>query len=88
MHAIQMVQFILLPSMLLAGFMLSFKGMLIRAHCAGEVFPGTHALPAARRTLPRGNGSTEIAPELWPIAALHWSLPNPDMVVSESIRVS
>jgi len=72
MQAIQMAQFILLPSMLLPGFMLSFKGMLIRAHWAGEVFPVTHALPAARGMLPKGNGSTEIAPELWPIAALHW----------------
>src|SRR5580698_6513350 len=69
MQAIQMAQFTLLPSFLLSGFMFPFKGMPVWAQWAGEVFPTTHALRVVRGVLLKGNGLTEIAPDLWPIAA-------------------
>ncbi len=68
MQAIQMAQFTLLPSFLLSGFMFPFQGMPAWARWAGEVFPVTHALRIVRGVLLKGNGLTEIAPELWPIA--------------------
>jgi ABC-2 type transport system permease protein len=68
MQAIQMAQFTLLPSFLLSGFMFPFKGMPVWAQWAGEVIPTTHALRIVRGVLLKGNGLTEIAPDLWPIA--------------------
>jgi ABC-2 type transport system permease protein len=69
MQAIQMAQFTLLPSILLSGFMFPFKGMPVWAQLLGELFPTTHALRIVRGVLLKGNGVTEIAPDLWPIAA-------------------
>jgi ABC-2 type transport system permease protein len=68
MQAMQMAQFTLLPSMLLSGFMFPFHGMPRWAQWAGEMFPTTHALRIVRGILLKGNGATEILPELWPIA--------------------
>jgi ABC-2 type transport system permease protein len=69
MQAMQMAQFTLLPSILLSGFMFPFLGMPVWAQWAGEIFPTTHALRIVRGILLKGNGATEILPELWPIAA-------------------
>jgi ABC-2 type transport system permease protein len=68
MQAQQMAQFTLLPSMMLSGFMFPFKGMPIWAQWLGEILPLTHALRIIRGVLLKGNGLTEIWPELWPIA--------------------
>ena len=68
MQATQFAQFTLMPSFLLAGFMFPFRGMPLWAQWAGEVFPTTHAMRIVRGMLLKGNGWTEIAPELWPIA--------------------
>jgi len=70
MRSIQMVQFTWLPSILLSRFMFPFKGMPIWAQWAGEVLPTTHALRIVRGVLLKGNGVSEIAPDLWPIAVL------------------
>jgi ABC-2 type transport system permease protein len=69
MQAIQMAQFMLLPSFLLSGFMFPFRGMPVWAQWAGELFPVTHALRITRGVLLKGNGVGDIANELWPIAA-------------------
>ena len=69
MQAIQMAQFMLLPSFLLSGFMFPFRGMPMWAQWAGELFPVTHALRITRGVLLKGNGVGDIAHELWPIAA-------------------
>jgi ABC-2 type transport system permease protein len=69
MQAMQMAQFTLLPSILLSGFMFPFYGMPIWAQWAGGIFPTTHALRIVRGILLKGNGASEILPELWPIAA-------------------
>jgi len=43
--------------------------MPVWAQWLGEVFPMTHALRITRGLLLKGNGLSEIVPELWPIAA-------------------
>jgi ABC-2 type transport system permease protein len=68
MQAIQMAQFTLLPSFLLSGFFFPFSGMPVWAQWIGEFMPMTHAIRIIRGMLLKGNGATEIAPELWPIA--------------------
>ncbi|HLH49758.1 MAG TPA: ABC transporter permease [Roseiarcus sp.] len=68
MQATQFAQFTLMPSFLLSGFMFPFRGMPLWAQWAGEIFPTTHAMRIVRGMLLKGNGWTEIAPDLWPIA--------------------
>jgi ABC-type multidrug transport system permease subunit len=68
MQAIQMAQFMLLPSFMLSGFMFPFKGMPIWAQWAGELLPMTHILRIVRGILLKGNGFLDIAPDVWPIA--------------------
>jgi len=68
LQAMQMTFFFFLPSILLSGFMFPFRGMPGWAQTIGEVLPLTHFLRIVRGVLLKGNGFTEIAAELWPIA--------------------
>jgi ABC-2 type transport system permease protein len=68
MQAMQMTFFFFLPSMLLSGFMFPFRGMPEWAQWLGEILPLTHFLRVVRGILLKGNGTAEIAPELWPMA--------------------
>jgi ABC-2 type transport system permease protein len=68
MQAIQLAQMVLMPSFLLSGFIFPFLGMPVWAQWLGNVFPTTHAMRIVRGILLKGNGWSEIAPELWPIA--------------------
>ncbi|HEX4368149.1 MAG TPA: ABC transporter permease [Rhodopila sp.] len=68
MQAIQMAQFMLLPSFMLSGFMFPFRGMPVWAQWAGELLPMTHILRIVRGILLKGNGFAAIAPDIWPIA--------------------
>ena len=68
MQAVQFAQFTLMPSFLLSGFMFPFRGMPLWAQWLGQIFPTTHAMRIVRGMLLKGNGWTEIAPELWPMA--------------------
>ena len=63
-----MTFFFFLPSILLSGFLFPFRGMPDWAQVLGEVFPLTHFLRIVRGILLKGNGWSEITPELWPIA--------------------
>jgi len=69
LQAMQLTFFFFLPSMLLSGFMFPFRGMPSWAQTIGEILPLTHFLRIVRGILLKGNGFTEIAPNLWPIAA-------------------
>jgi ABC-2 type transport system permease protein len=69
MQAMQMTFFFFLPSMLLSGFMFPFRGMPEWAQWLGEILPLTHFLRVVRGILLKGNGTAEILPDLWPIAA-------------------
>ena len=52
----------------MSGFFTPFAGMPLWAQWIGEIFPTTHAIRIVRGVLLKGNGITEILPELWPIA--------------------
>jgi len=67
-QAMQMAQFTMLPSMMLSGFMFPFQGMPVWARAVGELLPLTHALRICRGILLKGNGFTEVLPNLWPMA--------------------
>ena len=69
LQAMQMTIFFFLPSLLLSGFMFPFRGMPSWAQWLGEIFPLTHFLRIVRGILLKGNGVSDIAPELWPLAA-------------------
>jgi ABC-type multidrug transport system permease subunit len=68
-QAQQLAQFGLLPSMMLSGFMFPFQGMPVWARMIGEAFPMTHVLRICRGMLLKGNGLSQIWPDLWPMAA-------------------
>jgi ABC-2 type transport system permease protein len=68
MQAVQLAQFTLMPSFMLSGFMFPFRGMPWWAQWIGNLFPTTHAMRIVRGMLLKGNGWSEIAPEIWPIA--------------------
>jgi ABC-2 type transport system permease protein len=68
LQAMQMAFFFFLPSLLLSGYMFPFRGMPGWAQDIGECLPLTHFLRVVRGILLKGNGLTEIAPDLWPIA--------------------
>ena len=68
LQAMQLTFFFFLPSMLLTGFMFPFSGMPGWAQMIGEVLPLTHFLRIVRGIMLKGNGISEVAPHLWPIA--------------------
>jgi ABC-2 type transport system permease protein len=68
LQAMQMAFFFFLPSILLSGFMFPFRGMPVWAQWIGSCLPLTHFLRIVRGILLKGNGLSEIAPEIWPIA--------------------
>jgi ABC-2 type transport system permease protein len=67
LQAMQMTVFFLLPSILLSGFMFPFRGMPDWAQWIGEALPNTHFLRIVRGILLKGNGWTEIWPNIWPL---------------------
>jgi ABC-type multidrug transport system permease subunit len=67
MQAQQMAQFILLPSLLLSGFLFPFAGMPVWAQMIGETLPLTHIVRICRGVLLKGIGWSEIFPNLWPM---------------------
>src|SRR5437764_6544779 len=69
LQAVQMAFFFFLPSILLSGFMFPFRGMPGWAQWIGTCLPLTHFLRIVRGILLKGNGPSEIAPELWPLLA-------------------
>jgi ABC-2 type transport system permease protein len=68
LQAMQMTFFFFLPSLLLSGFMFTFRGMPGWAQGLGEVFPLTHFLRIVRGVLLKGNGGADTWPSLVPIA--------------------
>ncbi len=68
LQAMQMTFFFFLPSILLSGFMFPFRGMPRWAQAIGEVLPLTHFLRVVRGILLKGNGLSDVARDLWPIA--------------------
>jgi ABC-2 type transport system permease protein len=67
LQAVQMTFFFFLPSLLLSGYMFPFRGMPGWAQDIGELLPLTHFLRVVRGILLKGNGFTEVLPDLWPM---------------------
>ncbi len=68
MQAQQLAQFVLLPSLLLSGFLFPFAGMPRWARIIGEGLPLTHIVRICRGVLLKGNGLRDVTPDLWPMA--------------------
>lgn len=64
-QAMQMMIFILLPSILLSGFMFPFDGMPVFAQWIGEALPTTHFIRLTRGIMLREAGLGEMSGELW-----------------------
>jgi ABC-2 type transport system permease protein len=62
--------FILLPSILLSGFMFPFRGMPVWAQWLGEGMPATHFMRIVRGLMLKGADLTDIASELVAIVAI------------------
>jgi ABC-2 type transport system permease protein len=66
LQAMQLTLFILLPSILLSGFMFPFEGMPALAQDIAEALPATHFLRAIRAVVLRDATLAEIRPDaLW-----------------------
>lgn len=68
LQAMQMAFFFFLPSILLSGFLFPFRGMPQWAQYLGQILPLSHFLRIVRGILLKGNGLSEVLPEIWPIA--------------------
>jgi len=66
-QALQMSFMVMLPSILLSGFMFPFRGMPGWAQAIGNVIPATHFINISRGILLKGSGLMEIWPHLWPL---------------------
>ncbi len=64
-QAMQMMVFILLPSILLSGFMFPFDGMPPFAQAIGEILPNTHFIRLTRGIMLREAALTELKPDLY-----------------------
>ena len=69
LQALQMSVFVLLPSILLSGFMFPFRGMPEWAQWLGSVLPLTHFLQLVRGIMLKGNEFAALWPHIWPILA-------------------
>jgi ABC-2 type transport system permease protein len=68
-QAMQMTFFILLPSILLSGFMFPFDGMPLPAQWIAEVLPMTHFMRLIRGVVLRGASLQELSGELMILGA-------------------
>jgi len=64
-QAMQMTIFILMPSILLSGFMFPFDGMPVVAQYIGEVLPTTHFIRLTRGIMLRDAALSELLPDLY-----------------------
>ncbi len=67
LQAMQLTFFYFLPTMLLSGFMFSFRGMPEWAQWIGNVLPTTYFLRMVRGILLKGNDWMELWPNIWPL---------------------
>jgi ABC-2 type transport system permease protein len=67
LQAMQASVFLLLPSILLSGFMFPFRGMPVWAQWIGEVLPATHFMRIVRGLMLKGAGLAASLP-----SCSHW----------------
>ena len=68
-QAMQMTMFILMPSILLSGFMFPFDGMPVVAQYIGEILPTTHFIRLTRGIMLRDAAIGELLPPLFYLLA-------------------
>jgi len=68
LQAMQLTFFYFLPNILLSGFMFPFSGMPGWAQAIGNILPLTYFHRMVRGILLKGNGWTELWPNVWPMA--------------------
>lgn len=66
-QALQLSFMVMLPSILLSGFLFPFMGMPLWAQIIGNTLPATHFIAISRGILLKGSGFMEIWPHLWPL---------------------
>lgn len=66
-QALQMSFMVMLPSILLSGFLFPFLGMPGWARVIGNMIPATHFISISRGILLKGSNFVEIWPHLWPL---------------------
>lgn len=69
-QALQMSIFVLLPSMMLTGFMFPFHGMPEWAQMIGRCIPLTYFVRIVRGIMLKGSEFADIVPHLWPLLVL------------------
>lgn len=69
-QALQMSVFVIMPSIIMTGFMFPFEGMPTWAQTIGKGIPLTYFLRIARGIMLKGANFVDIMPHLWPLALI------------------
>lgn len=69
-QALQMSVFVLLPSIILTGFMFPFQGMPVWAQMIGRCIPLTYFVRIVRGIMLKGAVFADILPDLWPLGLI------------------
>ena len=70
MQALQMTFFLLLPQILLSGFLFPFLGMPRWAQIIGEGLPATHFMRLIRGIMLKGADGSDLFNSFWPLGVL------------------
>ena len=65
LQSMQMTIFVLLPSILLSGFMFPYEGMPLIAQYIAEALPATHFMRLVRGVILRDVGFTDMLPDVY-----------------------
>jgi ABC-2 type transport system permease protein len=65
LQAMQLTVFLLIPSILLSGFMFPYEGMPDAAQWIAEALPATHFIRMVRAIVLRGATLMDLLPDLW-----------------------
>ncbi|PHS21906.1 MAG: mannose-1-phosphate guanyltransferase [Robiginitomaculum sp.] len=70
MQAMQLTIFLLLPQILLSGFMFPFRGMPVWAQAIGEMLPATHYMRLVRGIMLKGSTHSDLLADIWPLLVM------------------
>jgi ABC-2 type transport system permease protein len=65
LQAMQLTVFLLIPSILLSGFMFPYEGMPVAAQWIAEALPATHFIRMVRAIVLRGATLGDLQPDFW-----------------------
>ncbi len=69
-QALQMSVFVIMPSIVMTGFMFPFQGMPMWAQFVGKSIPLTYFVRISRGIMLKGAEFSDILPNLWPLAVI------------------